>query len=179
MNKNATLAVLFREFCCQYTWNITGQIQGISTSRRSADPRMWMPSVINFLTHCNLNNVAAILHFIIHFSLSRCQLSRRGRRRGLWYRQRPEASAVTGPVLWYLAVFNVVSSFYHCCYHRSYWLFNDTFIYYGTSVLSFYIDVVLTISILYGFTHGVFLNKMLWQKWRSKTVELNLKWLTV
>ena len=44
---------------------------------------------------------------------SRCWLRRSGRRRVLSYRQLPAASAVTGLVERCLAVFNVVSSFYH------------------------------------------------------------------
>ena len=97
----------------------------------------------------------------------RCRLRRRARRRGLSYWQLPAASAVTGLVVRYLAVFNVVSSFYHWChcyfYHCttrftlscSCWLSNDA------------------CYIPWFYQLRGFLCKMLCQKWRNKTVKSN------
>ena len=88
-------------------------------------------------------------------------LRRRGRRRGLSYRQLPVASAVTGLVVRYLAVFNVVSSFYHWCYCHF------TIVQHVLCYLA-HVDFLMMPVIYHGFTNYVFLCKMLCQKWRNK-----------
>ena len=72
-----------------------------------------------------------------------------------------------GLVVRYLAVFNVVSSFYHWCY------------YYFTIVQPalcylVHVDFLIIFVIYHGFIHHVFLCKLLCQKWRNKTVKSNL-----
>ena len=94
-------------------------------------------------------------------------LRRRGRRRGLSHRQLPVASAVTGLVVRYLAVFNVVSSFYHWCYCYF------TIVQHVLCYLA-HVDFLMMPVIYHGFTNYVFfLYKMPCQKWRNKTVKSN------
>ena len=80
---------------------------------------------------------------------SRCRLRRRGWRGWLSYRQLPAASAVTGLVVRYLAVFNVVSSLYHWCY---------CYFYHCTTRLWYlaHVDFLMMLVIYHGFTNYVF-----------------------